>query len=128
MKVLVSTTETQGQRANDFCYVPEGELVKLTIPCDGETVDGPCGCRRSMTGIDCHLATTTVKVVARDLPEAQYEALLAKSDRAAGWLLAGLPTGAGQLLKLAAAYAVGTILEIRGEIVQNRRPETGSQP
>ena len=125
MKVLVSTTETQGQRANDFCYVPEGELVKLTIPCDGEAVDGPCGCMRSMTGIDCQRGTTTVKVVARDLTETRYEALLAKSDRAAGRLMAGLPTGAGQLLRLAAAYEVGTVLEIRGEIVQNRLPKTG---
>jgi len=125
MKVLVSTTETQGQRANDFCYVPEGELVKLTIPCDGEAVDGPCGCKRSMTGLDCQRGTTTVKVVARDLTEAQYEALLAKSDRAAGWLMAELPTGAAQLLRLAAAYAVGTVLEIRGLIVQNRLPKTG---
>ena len=50
MKLLVATTKTQGQRKNDFCWVPEDEIVQFAFVCDGEKIDGSCGCRRSMSG------------------------------------------------------------------------------
>lgn len=52
MKVLVATTKRQGMRKNDFCHATEGELVKFSFECDGEKVDGKCGCKRSMGGIN----------------------------------------------------------------------------
>ena len=49
MKVLVATRNTQGQRGNDFCFVPEGEIVAFpAAECTGEKIDGSCGCRRSV--------------------------------------------------------------------------------
>ena len=29
MKILISTQETQGYRDNDFCFVPEGEIIAI---------------------------------------------------------------------------------------------------
>jgi len=63
MKVLVSTTDTQGHRKNDFNFVPEGELLHFGGRCDGGHTDDNCGCSRSMSGLICHKATTTMKVV-----------------------------------------------------------------
>ncbi len=82
MKALVATTETQGQRENDFCWCEEGELVTFGVECDHrfEALDGPCGCRRSMIGLRSGKATTTVRVV--DLPELNL------------WTLANLITAA----------------------------------
>ena len=53
MKVLVSTHETQGERASDFCWVPDGELVGFAFECDTDRddIDGGCGCRRAMSGL-----------------------------------------------------------------------------
>jgi len=62
MKLLVATNETQGQRQNDFNFCKEGEILSLPFECDGETIDGPCGCRRSLSGLDSKKATTTMRV------------------------------------------------------------------
>ena len=43
------------------CWCEEGELVRFATECDGERVDGRCGCRRSMTGMSTLKATTTVR-------------------------------------------------------------------
>lgn len=64
MKYLVATRETQGKRDNDFCFVPEGEPVSpMGFECSREAVDGPCGCRRSLSGTTTLTATTTFRVV-----------------------------------------------------------------
>lgn len=66
MKLLVATKETQGARANDFHDANENEIVVFSFECDGETVDGSCGCRRAMTGVDSSRGSTTFKVVESD--------------------------------------------------------------
>ena len=72
-KILVSTKDTQGQRSNDFCYVPEGEPVRFGIICDRDKgrPDGGCGCARSLIGIYCGKGTTTFKVALSELTRAQ---------------------------------------------------------
>ena len=67
MKILVATKEGQGQRKNDFCWAEEGEVVKFPSECDRETVDGRCGCRRSMSGANSLKGTKTMKVVEFDI-------------------------------------------------------------
>lgn len=71
MKVLVSTKKTQGQRANDFSFVEEDELVMPSWTCSTGYADDNCGCRRDVAGIVIHKATTTMKVVERDITLAQ---------------------------------------------------------
>ena len=86
MKILVATKATQGKRTSDFSFAIEGELVMIpTMECDGEAVDGHCGCRRAMAGLESHSATTTVKVVERDLTPRQLELTIRKGWQQSGW-------------------------------------------
>jgi len=62
MYVLVATTETQGDRGNDYGWTVEGELVFVpTIECR----EPRCGCSRGFAGVSSHRATTTAMVVDR---------------------------------------------------------------
>lgn len=129
MKVLVSTTETQGWRKNDFCHVPEGELVTWATECDGEAVDGKCGCRRAMIGLESRCATTTFKVVDLPMSEVEYSAQLTASLKAGGWdklfekndLRELVAEDQKDLLRMAALFPVGLVIEKRGTKIQVRR-------
>jgi len=122
MNVFVCTRATQGGRANDFCWGTDGELVRLGLDCDGEKVDGRCGCRRSMTGMVSQKATTTVEVMASPLTRAAFHDAYTASMTEAGW--GGLDTAdwAEDLLRCAAAFPVRSIVERRGEVFQVRQP------
>ena len=77
MKVFAATKETQGKRGNDFCYVPEDELVVFPIfECYGELIDGACGCKRAMTGLETGKSTTTFKVVEVDFSKEEFEKMI----------------------------------------------------
>lgn len=123
LRVLVATKETQGRRKSDFCYANEGELVCFPFECDHEKVDGRCGCRRSMSGLDTRMATTTFKVVESELSRYEFERLFADSERKAGFEVTEGDAGrlSAQLLNLAERFPVGTVLEKRGDKVQKRR-------
>ena len=129
MKLLVATTETQGQRNNDFCFVPEGEIVHhYTLECDGEAIDGVCGCRRSMSGLKCYKGTTTMKCVDVEITEAELKGLIF-DFYCKGWKMslidatkAGEVEGA-ELMRLAGYFAVGAIVEKRGSNLQVRTPK-----
>ncbi len=131
MKVLVATSETQKQRANDFCNVPEGEFVRFGSECDGGSVDDHCGCHRALCGMECHLSTTTMKVVDRtDLTPERFEDAVLASLVAGGWGKADDPRTrdwarqeAEELLRLAAFFRVDTIVERRGKKYQERLPK-----
>ncbi|NIV30487.1 MAG: hypothetical protein GWN58_13615 [Anaerolineae bacterium] len=128
MKVFVSTTEQQERRANDFCFVPEGELVTFALECDGEAVDGPCGCRRSMSGAECGKATTTFQVVDRDISEDELVQALYDSYERGGWVkLCGedeakdyAKADAAEIMRLAAEFPEHVVLEKRGNSIQTR--------
>jgi hypothetical protein len=124
MKILVSTKETQGQRENDFCFVPEGEFVtNYGIVCnrDSDDPDGPCGCRRSFID-DVGHGTTTAKV--EDVPSAVAEAQIHSMARACARISCISYTDAREYLdrlcEWAASFPVGTILE-RRKTVQARQ-------
>ena len=133
MKVLVATSKTQGQRRSDFDFVPDGELVgPMGFEEDNEAVDGPCGCRRSLSGLDTRKATTTFEVVERpDLTEASLRQLVANSLIGAGWIPADRPQDAktnelidavaGELLDILVHFEVGDVLEKRGHVIRQRR-------
>jgi hypothetical protein len=67
MRLLTATRERQGERAGDFCYTIEGELVLAGFVCatDENDPDGGCGCGRAFSGMSSMRATTTAMV--RDL-------------------------------------------------------------
>jgi len=129
MKILVATAETQGRRKNDFCWTEEGELVGFAMECDGETVDGKCGCKRSLSGLKTHKATTTIKVVEMDITMEGYVEKIHESLKAAGWItqedkgegLKWAQEDAKELARIANAFTVGIIVEKRGKRFQERR-------
>ncbi len=128
MKVLVATEETQGQRKTDFCWTEEGELVCFGSECTDETIDGECGCRRSLCGVRTGKGTTTFRVVEREeLSPGGLVALLAANLVAGRWYDSretarpAAAEDASRLEALATAYPEGTILEKRGERFRERR-------
>ena len=128
MKILVATKATQGKRTNDFSFATEGEPIMIPVmECDGEPVDGHCGCRRAMAGLESHSATTTVKVVERDLTPRRLELLIRKSWQQAGWakLVGARIEGyardeAQRLIRLAQAMRLHGVYGRRGESMEFR--------
>jgi hypothetical protein len=123
LPVLVATRQTQGQRRDDFCWCDEGEPVRFTFECDGETVDGRCGCRRSMSGLSTKKATTTMRVQRLPITRGQFVTMLKESFANSGFTVdcSDVADEAEELLRLAAAFPENTIVEKRGTSVQSRR-------
>jgi hypothetical protein len=122
MRILVATEETQGRRPNDFCFAEEGEVVTFSPECTREEVDGPCGCKRSLSGTTSLLATTTFRVVERDdLTPAGLTRILAASLVAGGWYeTAEAASGPAReevvaLVRVALRFPAGSVLERRGD-------------
>lgn len=129
MKVLVATRETQGQRANDFCWAEEGELVTFSVlECDREGVDGSCGCKRSLSGVRSGKGTTTLLVVDQAVTYQEVHAAITESVRAGGWVTVCAEETIHEyissvlrvLLATAARHPVGTVLERREDGLQAR--------
>ncbi len=118
IQIFVATTETQEQRETDFCFVPEGEIVTLPVmTCTNEHVDGPCGCKRSMSGINTQKATTTMRVDTFDGNLFELDRMIAEAMRKAGWLKGRLgesyESRAYKISCEAAKFPVGTVVEYR---------------
>lgn len=116
MKVFVSTKETQGQRENDFCFVPEGEIVTYPVmTCTNERADDRCGCNRSMCGILAHGATTTMKVADLEGNVLTLRRIIRASLVNAGWPVddSDASSIASELLSEAQQFPTGTVVEYR---------------
>ena len=87
LKVLVSTSETQGDMAGDFTWVPDGELVaRYGIVCQDERPDGGgCGCGRAFAGLTTHKATTSAMVIEVDMTETTWRAAVHTTLFDTGW-------------------------------------------
>lgn len=123
-KVFVATLQTQGRRKNDFCFAKEGELLRFTTECDGERVDGPCGCRRALSGMESQKATTTFTVQETSLSKERFAETLAASYAAAGFGAILTPEfvreEAAELLRLASSFPIGCVIEKRGNSMRTR--------
>lgn len=130
MKVFIATRKGQGKRSNDFCFADEGELVTFGSECDGESVDGRCGCRRCLTGLSTGKPTTTFAVAESELDRAQYVERIKAHLIDGGWgkystdeEMREWATGdADELLRLAEHFSVGAVIEKRGVRIQQRIP------
>ena len=124
MQLLVATAESQGQRSNDFSFPPEGELVIFALECDGEGVDGSCGCVRSMVGIDAKTATTTMKVAEVAISFEQLKTRIA--EHYAAWKLKNAAWSyrmeALDLIHVGSHFPLGAIVEKRAPR-QDEAPE-----
>jgi hypothetical protein len=117
MKLLAATTKTQGDKTNDFNFLPTGEFVVLGFVCarDEADPDGGCGCGRSFEGIDHLKAATTAEVVEVDFDRAKWVELVRLSKTKAGWNTmenfdAFYTAIADEAIELAAALPVGTVV------------------
>lgn len=117
IKVLVGTKETQGTRANDFSWTEENELVMFGSECDGEAVDGGCGCRRSLSGVNSRKATTTFKVVDIEVTRDELVDIFKSSLEAAEYTEVDewATTSADSIIEIVASFEVGQVLERRGD-------------
>lgn len=138
MHLLVATPTTQGTRPSDFCHVPEREPVGFVFACDDDAIDGSCGCQRAMGGLLTGGATTTMEVIDDpDMTRAGLLQLLRARDERNGWaailtadeLADHLDSELTELLQIAEACPVGTVLEKRGPVMQTRSqvPTGGTQ-
>ncbi len=133
MKVLVSTKKTQKQRENDFSFVPENELLYFGFECSGEKIDGSCGCKRSLVGVKCLKATTTMKVADGKLDEEGLAEVIHRAWKKGGWtssLEDARARGrarrmAKELLAIAKKHPVGTILERRSGFAKRAGKNAG---
>jgi hypothetical protein len=115
MKVLVATSDTQGQRGNDFSYCIEGELVTVGLVCaaDEADPDGGCGCGRAFAGLNSHKATTTAKVKDVELSEEDYVEALRSSLAQQGWPTEDVGELAAWLVQLVSTWPTGSVIERR---------------
>jgi len=114
MKVLVATSETQGERPTDYHWATEGELVWVQEPCRRDRLRMPnaCGCGWGFAGLASHRATTTAKVI--DIPELDlvgYESAIAKSLADGGWPPSAARGIAQVQTEFAAEWEVNTVIE-----------------
>jgi hypothetical protein len=87
MRVLVATARTQGDRANDYNFCIEGELVRINEVCarDRGDPDGGCGCGRGFGGLNSHRATTTARIADVPLSLEEYALAVESSLQQQGW-------------------------------------------
>ena len=133
MKYLVATKETQGRRKSDFFWCEEGEPVSFSFECDSDknNIDGRCGCRRSMSGVRSHKATTTMKVVDLSISKAKLEKILRRNLSEGGWLVNKKPAETkariryeiDELMRIAKGFDIGAVIEKRGNKFQIRKQE-----
>lgn len=127
MKLFVSTCETQGTRPNDFCFVPDGELLTFgAFECTNEGVDDACGCARSLCGVKDAKGTTTMRVMRwpagsrSRLVEEVRQAYIRAGFRA-WWsdadITARATDCADRLIRAAAPLPIGAIVERCGPAV-----------
>lgn len=125
MLMLIATKETQGTRKNDFSWTEEGELVRFGSACDGEHhADGPCGCRRALSGLTSHRGTTTVKVA--NIEKEGLVAAYHKSYQDCGFTIltpADAQAEVAELHRIAASFDKGTVLEYRNGTFRARTKE-----
>lgn len=129
MRLLVATTRTQGDRADDFSWAEPGELVMPPFHACDEPVDGPCGCRRSLVGMRTTRPTTTIEVADVTLTLDQLCDTVRASLDGAGWLRCvddvdvaerWVADIAWELVQAGARFPVGTVLERRGRALLRR--------
>ncbi len=141
MKLFAETHKTQGQRKNDYANpgIKPGELVSTSMfECDGESIDGRCGCRRAFKGLESNYAITTAIVVEQDITEAELRVLVRKNLESGGWIKGDLKSDADEdtkwvnnetkgMIDDAQGFEVGTIIERRGKTLRERFLEEGGQ-
>lgn len=119
VKVLVATTEAQGNRTDDYASAVDGELVYVPVT----------GCERSFAGMASNLGTTTAMVVERlDLSVEHLWTALSDSLTRQGRVTEEWTDEDNELfrrlfqrmLTTASHFPIGSIIEREGERIRRR--------
>ena len=96
---------------------PRGKERAISALCRRESIDGSCGCKRSMVGMVCHKATTTMKVVEVELAEEDLALLLSESLGDAGFdiPLEAVEEEVRSVIELCGHFPLNAVLERRGD-------------
>ena len=134
MRVLVATSEGQGEVSGDYCWTVEGELVTPLGPECSEP--GRCGCGRGFPGLASDRATSTAIVVERDgIDHSQVRRALQDSLTRGGWLQHLDAHDASELVEehleaieqVCRVFPIGTIVRRAGDVVFDRSQAPPSQ-
>lgn len=141
VKVLVATTEAQGDRMGDYAYAVDGELVYVPLggcqrssgvdasPWCDPTGEGDCACWRGFAGMASTRSTTTAMVVERldltgqDLWTALSDSLERQGCIGSTWTAeeADLFRHLFQrMLATASHFPIGSIIERQGDRIRRR--------
>lgn len=125
IKVLVSTRATQGYRKDDYCWVPDGELLMPTVG-GFDLHDEPEG-PISFVGIEGYKSTTTFTVAEVDMTPEEY------ADKVYARVINAWPMFKGDanikkeiraqsmtMLKVVAGISIGVPLEMRKGMLSER--------
>ena len=87
MKLLAATRQTQGDRSNDFAWVPDGEYLVMGFVCDTDRgdPDGGCGCGRAFEGLTSLKSITTAQVIEAPISHDEFVSAIIESMTRAGW-------------------------------------------
>jgi hypothetical protein len=128
MKVLVATSQTQGERPTDSDNCIDGELVWMIDACPASRRNpyGECCCGRSFSGMSSDEYTTTAEVrEIAGLTVADYTDALDACFDAKGWCSCctarPLDYMIEELVTLAASWPVGAVVERRVDWLEVRR-------
>lgn len=130
IKYFVSTHRTQGQRDNDANNIPGTEIVALAgLSHEDDTY---CSCARSFVNVTARRhTTTTAEIVESEMTPVQFVGRVHAGLVAAGLsdtpdLRADAANTATDLLRAAAVWPVGTVVERRGHQIRVRSFPTDS--
>ena len=124
MKILVATSAGQGLRQSDFNTATDGTPVRFADECDRDRdrIDGRCGCRRAFATLTDGQATTTARIAETDMARDDYVTALTSSyGSLAEYAEPGeMDEEANELLRIAEAFPIGTVVEKRGNQIKTR--------
>jgi len=111
-------TATATAPYGEFCYVPEGEIVASfgAVCCNA----GGCGCDRSISGTTTYRATTTAKVVEREVSWDDLFQLAAKAGKETGWGGPIVWNAIQSTVEAVEELDVGTVVEPRYDDINER--------
>ena len=128
LRLLVSTSATQGRDAHDFCRTLPGEIV-YPGPCLHPQRYSVCGCTYSLMGVDSRERTTTFEVAEVPISREELLRVVAKAESGApdGADAAGVAQLAEEMLALASRFPLGAVLG-RTHRRYRRRPVASAPP
>lgn len=114
VKVFVATARTQGLRDTDYFRAIEGEVVHLGHSCDPRRdPEWVCDCGHGFAGLSSHRGSTTAEVRVLDFTRHDLVEALRSGLAQGGRDASAAEEEADRIIRLAAEWPVGIVIERR---------------